>query len=459
MQALGDVLGAAAQRIRDVLCVPEAMAGQSILAAASLAVQSHADVEIDGRRELLSLWHMTVGVSGERKSACDQLALRRHREHERTALASFAHEQAEHALEMRAFEHATKSVKKGDADSIRDELSRIGPAPPAPLKPLLLLGSPTIEAVHIQIRDGLPSIGLFHDDAGEFLGGHSMSPEHRVKTAASMSKLWDVGEFDRVRGADGGSKYYGKRLALHLMMQPVIAEMVLSDEVLTGQGFLARCLLSWPASTIGTRTYVETDLSADSAMRRYWDRVGEFLKRTPALRPDTRNELEPRCLALTPEAKRRWIDIHNLIEIDTAEAGSWAGVRPWAAKAPAQVLRIAGILTLIEQSDCGVIEVDHIDRAAVLINHYLTEAVRIVGTHSVEKAIRDAEALLAWCHEGKIQYLHSAEALQRGPTCVRTKANFDDAIAKLSGAGWAETVPDGMVIDDKHRRRVWRVRP
>ncbi len=209
LEALGDVLGAAAKRICDVLCVPEAMAGQSVLAAASLAAQTHADIDIDGRRELLSLWHLTIGVSGERKSACDQVALRAHREHERLALEGYTNAKALHNIEMTAYEAATRSVSKSkDPEAIREEITRLGSAPEAPLKPLLLVGSPTIEGIHKQLVAGLPSIGLFHDDAGEFLGGHSMSQDHRTKTAAGLSKLWDLGEFDRVRAGDGAEKYW-----------------------------------------------------------------------------------------------------------------------------------------------------------------------------------------------------------------------------------------------------------
>jgi hypothetical protein len=434
------------------------MAGQSILAAASLAVQAHADVEIDGRRELLSLWAMTIGVSGERKSACDQQALKTHREVERTALEAYSRDKASHDIEMMAYETAAKSVKSKDLDTLRHEMTQLGRAPEAPLKPLLLVGNPTVEAVHKQLVDGLPNIGLFHDDAGEFLGGHSMSQDHRVKTAASLSKLWDVGEFDRIRAGDGGSKYYGKRLALHLMLQPVIAETVLSDDVLTGQGFLARCLLSWPTSTIGSRSYVEVDLTVDPAMRRYWNCIRQLLSTAPTMRPESRNELEPRSLSLTPEAKRRWIAVHNVIETDMADAGDFSSVRAWASKAPAQVLRIAGVLTLIEQPIAGVIDVEHIDRAATLVNHHLAEAVRIVGVNSVPKSIRDAESLLAWCHESRITLLHSRQALQMGPNAIRTKTNFDEAVSELERCGWATPVEGGATIEGAHRRRVWAVR-
>lgn len=459
LQALGDMLGSVAMRICDVVRVPAAMAGQSILAAASLAVQGLADVQIDGRLELLSLWAVTIGESGERKTGCDRWALQPHREHERLVLAAYDREKADHDLEVMAYEAASRALAKGkDAEAIHHELSKLGSPPPAPLKPVLIVGSPTIEGVHKQLIGGLPSVGLFHDDAGEFLGGHSMNQDNRTKTAAGLSRLWDCGEFDRVRAGDGSSKHYGKRLALHLMLQPVVAETVLSDDVLTGQGFLARSLLSWPATTIGTRAYVEVDLSTDPAMLRYWMQIKELLSRTPTMRPGSRNELEPRRLTLTSGAKLRWITFHDGIEADMADAGDWASVRAWASKAPAQMLRVAGVLTLIEQPDTGVINVEQIERAATLVNHYLTEAVRIVGTHSVPKSIRDAENLLKWCHESHIELLHSGAALQLGPNAIRAKPDFDQAINELDRSGWATKIDDGAVIDGKHRRRVWSIR-
>jgi hypothetical protein len=46
MEALGSILGDAALAIVDKVQCPEAIAGQSILAAATLAVQAHADIEL-----------------------------------------------------------------------------------------------------------------------------------------------------------------------------------------------------------------------------------------------------------------------------------------------------------------------------------------------------------------------------------------------------------------------------
>ena len=458
LDALGDVLGPAAKRIHDVVQAPDALCGQSILAAASLAVQSHADVLIEGRREPLSLWAVSIAESGERKSAVDQVALAAHKHHERQQLQQYLDEKAEFAIALTSHETACRSVNKGkDPAAIKSALFDLGPPPEAPVNPMLLVTTPTIEGIHRLYKTGQPSIGLFHDDAGEFIGGHAMNRDNRTKSVSGLSRLWDCGEFDRVRSGDGAEKFFGRRFAMHLMMQPVIAESILGDDVLTGQGFLARSLLAWPSSTIGTRLYVDIDLSTDPALAKYRSRIIEHLERQPPLRDESRNELEPRSLVLTPQAKTRWTSIHNALEKDMRDGGDFASVRAWAGKAPAQILRIAGVLTLIGNPDATSIQADILDQAAVLMTFSLSEAVRIIGTSQVPTEIKHAEALLSWCHSEKKKFLHSGAALQFGPNVIRSKQAFDNAIHELERAGWAAAVDGGCEIDGKYRRRVWAI--
>ena len=459
LEALGLVLGPAAQRIHEVVQAPAALCGQSLLAAASLAVQSHADVVIDGRREPLSLFAMTIAESGERKSAADRVALAVHRDYERAALDQYRLDLQLHQMALQAHEAASRSARTGkDAGAIRNSLEDLGPPPAAPLNPIFLVPTPTLEGIHKLYATGRPSIGLFHDDAGEFLGGHAMNADNRTKSAAGLSRLWDVGEFDRVRAGDGAQKYFGRRLAMHMMIQPVIAESVLSDDILTGQGLLARTLLVWPTSTIGHRPYVEIDLAEDADLARYRRHIHALLTREPALRPGTTNELEPRALTLTPEAKRVWVAVHDAIESDQRDAGTFSSVRAWASKSPAQTLRIAGVLTLIDDPDAGAIQAETIERASALTHHHLKEAVRIIGTASVPADIRRAEALRDWCHRDRIIYLHSRAALQYGPNSIRTSATFDNAIEILERTGWALKIEGGYQIDGAMRRRAWIIR-
>ena len=54
VEALGDILSPAAKVLHAVIRSPDAICAQSVLAAANLTVQPHADVLIDGRRLPLS---------------------------------------------------------------------------------------------------------------------------------------------------------------------------------------------------------------------------------------------------------------------------------------------------------------------------------------------------------------------------------------------------------------------
>jgi len=53
------------------------------------------------------------------------------------------------------------------------------------------------------------------------------------------------------------------------MLQPYLAMQLLSDPLLQGQGILGRCLMTWPASLAGQRSYEPVGLSKDTALKRY----------------------------------------------------------------------------------------------------------------------------------------------------------------------------------------------
>src|SRR5947199_401245 len=76
IDALGPVLGPAAKAISDRVQAALAMSGQSVLAAAALAVQGHANVELPtGQIRPISEFFVSIAESGDRKSSCDELAL------------------------------------------------------------------------------------------------------------------------------------------------------------------------------------------------------------------------------------------------------------------------------------------------------------------------------------------------------------------------------------------------
>jgi len=230
---LGTVLQPAAESLRRVIQAPDAVCGASILAAASLAAQALANVEIDGRNIPLSLWLLTIAESGERKSAVDSEAMRAARDYERQLARAHEVEMTAHAAELDEWEArctaARTKAKKSQGAGLADALRAIGPAPPAPLVPRVVVADFTAEGLAKLLAIGQPTVGAFTDEAALVFGGHGMTKETVTRTAGTLCKLWDSGTLDRVRALDGATKLHGRRMAMHLMAQPVIAERALSD--------------------------------------------------------------------------------------------------------------------------------------------------------------------------------------------------------------------------------------
>jgi hypothetical protein len=458
---LGDVLKPAAEAIRRVIQAPDAVIGGSLLAAASLAVQAQADVHIDGRTIPLSLWLLSVAESGERKSAVDGEAMQAARAYERELSKAYGEDCVRHASDLAEYE-ARRDAIRSDAKSkkgegLADKLQGLSAAPPAPLLPRVTAADFTAEGLFKLLGAGRPSIGAFTDEAALVFGGHGMTKETVMRTAGTLCKLWDRGELDRVRSGDGASKLYGRRFALHLLAQPVIAERALSDDVLAGQGFLARCLLAWPEGTAGTRTYQAESLRDDPAMQRLSAVLLHRHRLALPLADGERQELAPRALRLGADAFAYWRTVHDTVEQQCGLGGRFAQVKPWASKTAEQALRIAGVLTLVETPDAQVIEAGTVERAAELALWHLNEALRLAGTAVLSPEVRDAEALLQWAHATGRRYLHSGEALRLGPARIRDRATFEQAIGELVRANSAYPVEGGMQLDGAHRRKVWRI--
>ena len=460
MAELGPILAPACASLRRVIQASDAVCGASLLAAASLAVQGLADVHHDGRVHPLSLWFLTVAESGERKSAVDSEAMRPAREYEKALAADYTAACDSHSIELEdwgARREKAKADTKGGKGSLVDALRIIGPEPLPPLRPTVIAADFTAEGLAKLLAAGRPSIGAFTDEAALVFGGHGMTKESVARTAGTLCKLWDNGSLDRVRAGDGPMKLWGRRLALHLMAQPVIAERALSDDVLAGQGFLARALLAWPESTAGTRPYCSENLQTDPALYRYATCISALLSEPLPLIDGARNELLPRPLHLAPEAARAWRDLHDAVERGMAPAGRFATVKPWASKTPEQCLRIAGVLTLLDDSRAQAIQPAAIERAAELALWHLNEAVRLAGTAALSPEVRDAEALLLWCHATGRTLLHSGDALRLGPVRIREAQHYRQAVRELEQAGWAHPINGGATIKGRHHRFVWRI--
>ena len=316
--SLGPILEAACHSLHRVIQAPEAICAAALLAAASVSVQGLADVVNWGRIHPLSLWFLSVAESGERKSAVDSEAMRPVREFEKRLAVAHKHDARIYEMQKEEWEArraaAKRSMRAKAGVGLAKAYEAIGSAPPSPLNPIVIVADFTAEGLTKQLAVGRPSMAAFTDEAALVFGGHGMSNEAAARTAGTLCKLWDRGELDRIRAGDASMKLHGRRLAVHLMAQPVIAEGVLSDALLSGQGFLSRCLVSWPESTAGTRRLSMENLADDPAMDHYRSRLTELLELPLVLAVGERNELSPRLLPLSQAASQVWRKFYNDVE-------------------------------------------------------------------------------------------------------------------------------------------------
>ena len=474
MEALGplkDVAELVARRTQ----APEAIAGASALAVAALAVQGHADVRtMGGGTAPCSLFLLTIAQSGERKSTVDKLLSAPLAEHEREQAKEYGKAMQGHIVAERAHKQkmhgAEALIRKGEAGA--EALEAVGPAPLPPLLPERTVSEPTFEGMTKLFAEGNPSLGLLSDEGGQFLGGFAMNSENKQKTLTAFSKLWDGDAIKRTRAGDGTTTLFGRRMSLHLMIQPIVAEGLLSDPLAIQQGFLPRCLVCQPPSNIGSR-WVDIDGTAEemsdadaTTFLRYRVRLLDILRAKMPSADERGQELEPRTLELSPAARRALGEFAVKVEMAQAPGGALAGITGAASKAAEQACRIAGVLTMLANLDAREIPLDMMERGISLAGYYLTEALRLTNGAVISKEMREVEELRKWLLERwpaiaankgvDPEYILPSDVARAGPAPVRQPGRAKEALLELARLGWLVKLPPGTVVNGRVPRLAFR---
>ena len=386
IDALGDVLGPAASAIHDRVQAPIALGGQSVLAAAALTVQAHADVVLpigSGQAKPVADYFLTVAETGE----------------------------------------------------------------------------PTFEGLcRLFATGGFPSLGIFSAEGGQFIGGHGMKPDDRLKTAAGLSSLWDGESIRRVRAGDGYTVLPGRRASLHLMAQPAVADIWFQDQLLAQQGLLSRVLPTAPDSAAGTRFQRDEHPETDRALKRYGARLLDILEKPLPLAQGKTNELAPRPLPLSPDARRLRGKFADHVERELAPNGALETVRGLANKPPEHAARLAGILTLVRNIDAGEIASAEMAAGIALAEHYAAEALRLFGASRINADLRLARRLLDWLlNQWPEPTISLPDIYQRSLNAIGDKATATKLVRILEDHGWLMRTDQGAVVAGQRRRDAWLI--
>ncbi|TVQ80561.1 MAG: DUF3987 domain-containing protein [Bradymonadales bacterium] len=460
MEALGSNLASVAGVLSDVIQAPTSMCCQSVLAATSLAVQNHGDVEVDGRRCPISNFFISIAESGERKSAIDSVVLAPHRLYEVELSKKYALQQRSYQDRLALYERKRgRLLNKADQEEIDEQLETlIGAHPEAPLLPIFLVRDLTVEGLYKTMKDGHPGLGFFTDEGGAFVGGYGMGKDHELKTMACLSDTWDGKPIARVRAGEESLVLRGRRVSLHIMLQPIAFKKLLSSGIASGQGFLSRALCVYPHSRKGRRRYVETDISKVPSIIRFQTRIGELLRMQPSLAPGSRNELNPPVLTLTPNAKKLFIEQSNFIEEKLGKSGPYASIDSFASKAPEHALRLAATICLYEDAETSQIDEECMTRGFALIAFYLNQSLKVVGDAHAERLSDLAVQLEEWLLLKGLKEIDSRFLQQYAPNALRKGQVLNMVVKLLESQGVMIPIAGGKVIDGVHRRQVWEVR-
>lgn len=459
VKALGKVLGDAVLAITDKVQCPDAIAAQSVLGAAALAAQAHADVihPALGDKHPLSLFLVTIAASGDRKSSADKVALDPVHLREADLYDQYKRDIQSYSDAKDRYDRSRdRLLKKADDSEFNDQMSALIP-PIAPRGPLLTVQEPTLEGLHKLMVDGQPSLGLFSDEGGRFLGGHGMSEDAKLRTIAGLSELWDATNIKRVRGGDGWSFLRGRRLSLHLMIQPGIAAEFLSNKMFADQGILSRMLVTAPASLAGTRMQREPKAATDAALKRYRDRLLKLLRHKPCFADFDKSELKPRALLVATNAKLVWRNFADECEAALAEGQKYEPIRGFANKLAEQALRIAAVLELVDDINVEQVNSPSMKRGIEIARYYASEALRLFEQGTCSAEILQAEKVLKWLHKERKSVIALPTIYQNGPNSVREAAKAREAVNMLVSHGWLYAISGGAKIDGVYRREAWEV--
>jgi hypothetical protein len=227
--------------------------------------------------------------------------------------------------------------------------------------------------------------------------------------------------------------------------------------MLTGQGFLSRCLCCYPASNIGNRIYKAQDLTADPAIIAYNATINSLLDKGLPLQEREEMGLKPACITLADDAKVVWITFANQIEARQKEGGDLYPIKGFASKAAEHSARVAGVLALFDTPEATEISREAVTGGITILTYYIAEALRLFHAASDDQELLLAQKVFDWgMQQGGMVAL--ADLYRLGPNAVRDKKTATRMMAILEEHNRAKRKEGGAEVHGNYRRDVWQLR-
>jgi putative DNA primase/helicase len=457
LDALPPLIRNAIEEVCGFVQAPVALVAMSALAALSLAIQAHTDVQRDVKLEgPCSLFLCCIADSGERKTTCDNYFTAAVREYQARENAKAKQLLQAYETELRAWnsqssgiQESIKSLAKAgrDTSSLTDQLHALDrDKPKAPRVPRLLYADAGPEALALHLVQDWPSGGVFSAEAGVVLGGHGMNRDAAMRNMARLNQLWDgrIAATDRVSAGSYGETVARLTMSLQVQEPTLRAFFDNTKGLARGTGFFARFLIAWPESTIGSRMYASSP-DGWRALAEFNDRLTTILNTQASVDDD--GVLTLSMLQLTAQAKSAWIKFHDAIEAEMATGRELFDLRDVGSKAADNVVRLATLLHVFANK-IGSIDHDDIEASSRIITWHLLEAKRFLGELAMPPELANPLRLEKWmseyCKREHTARVSTRNVQRNGPSGLRSKPIMMAAVNELVELGRVRLLREGQ---------------
>lgn len=403
-EALPPILRGAVDAICNSVDVHPVLAFSSVVGSLSAASGGLYDVFI--KHDFcspISLYVLVVALSGEGKSPSDAAASQ--------AILYWQNEKDEEFKKNLRI-HEARMRQDKDYDE------------PPPIHQSLIQQSITKERM-IQRLEQYPEMFISSNEAGLIVGQNSMKSENSMGFLSILNTAWSGG---RVSNNTKGSEYQfcgNPRISLYLAMQPKVFESLLgsNDGEATDLGFLPRCLVAYPPSRIGYRTFKDTGFNRARELKQFDILIYQLLTKS---RHYENGSFQPTRVYFEDEAREEWIAIHNAIEADMQPGGDLFNVREWSCKFSNNLARLACLFEIALTTDIYQefkISEPALVMAEMVMNYFKREQLRLIEPEEEKQSNEILEWLINKCQDQP--YIRLAAFEQSCPYKFRGKKNYE----------------------------------
>lgn len=449
----------AAHELQRNVQAPDAMIGMSLISAITLACQCLIEVQLPiGVRRPVTQNVLSIGVSGERKSAVDRLVYQPFREADAKAVMSHIAAMEAYKVELDWWRTINNSIRR-DIDSAfrRDEkmdevkdklLTHAKLKPKLPKLRVLLRNDLTPRAIMDALEGDRESIAIMTDD------GESLFKSGAMANLGLLNRLWDSPSVLSLDRADHEHiSAMNPRVSISIMTQ----EEVFNDyrdnrgRLAKDSGHWSRYLVGFPRTTKGTR-WVKSDEPTWSYLPEFHDRIRELLAEHRQKLATGNAEFE--VVEFSGDAKARWIQQANNTEAMIRPGEYLSDIDDLGSKTMEIIARLAASMHYFA-GESGKITLDTLERAITIVGWHVDEYKRLFSPQFVVPQVQiDARAIIKhlqhrWRGFYSNSFVPKTEVLHNGPLRENGKMRLNSALDLLTAQG---AVQIGRGPDPKDRK-------